>query len=131
MWGRRSRLPVPLSTVPPSLESPLRGESILLGVPPPCACFRGWRTRKLLPATLPAEGSWQCPVNVFNPNVAHRSDVTEAFHAGLEPYRDRPDKQYSLNDCISLQTMRREGLTEVLTGDRHLEQEGFRALFRA
>ena len=30
----------------------------------------------------------------------------------------------------SVQTMRREGLTEVLTNDRHFEQEGFRALFR-
>jgi len=26
--------------------------------------------------------------------------------------------------------MKREGLTEVLTNDRHFEQEGFRALFR-
>jgi len=26
--------------------------------------------------------------------------------------------------------MRREGLTEVLTNDRHFEQEGFRAPFR-
>jgi predicted nucleic acid-binding protein len=37
---------------------------------------------------------------------------------------------YSLTDCISMQTMRREALTEVLTNDRHFEQEGFRALFR-
>jgi predicted nucleic acid-binding protein len=29
-----------------------------------------------------------------------------------------------------MQTMRREGLSEVLTNDRHFEQEGFRALFR-
>jgi predicted nucleic acid-binding protein len=38
----------------------------------------------------------------------------------------RPDKGYSLTDCISMQTMRKEGLTEVLTKDRHFEQEGFR-----
>jgi predicted nucleic acid-binding protein len=30
-----------------------------------------------------------------------------------------------------METMRREGLTDVLTNDRHFEQEGFRALFRA
>jgi len=53
-----------------------------------------------------------------------------SFLAGLELYRARPDKGYSLVDCISMQTMRREGLTEVLTNDRHFEQEGFRALFR-
>ncbi len=29
-----------------------------------------------------------------------------------------------------MQTMRREGLTEALTNDRHFEQEGFQALFR-
>ena len=28
-------------------------------------------------------------------------------------------------DCVSMQTMRREGLTDVLTNDRHFEQEGF------
>ena len=37
---------------------------------------------------------------------------------------------YSLVDCISMQTMRQQGLTEALTNDRHFEQEGFRALFR-
>lgn len=54
----------------------------------------------------------------------------ESFLAGLQLYRARPDKGYSLVDCISMQTMRREGLIEVLTNDRHFEQEGFRALFR-
>ena len=54
----------------------------------------------------------------------------ESFRAGLRLYGARPDKGYSLVDCISMQTMRREGLTEVLTNDRHFEQQGFRALFR-
>jgi predicted nucleic acid-binding protein len=53
-----------------------------------------------------------------------------SFLAGLELYAERPDKGYSLVDCISMQTMRQEGLTDVLTNDRHFEQEGFRALFR-
>jgi uncharacterized protein len=53
------------------------------------------------------------------------------FSVGLELYALRPDKAYSLVDCISMQTMRREGLTDVLTNDRHFEQEGFRALFRS
>lgn len=39
----------------------------------------------------------------------------DSFLAGLDLYRARPDKGYSLVDCISMQTMRREGLTEVLT----------------
>jgi uncharacterized protein len=53
-----------------------------------------------------------------------------SFLSGMALYGARPDKGYSLTDCISMQTMRREGLTEVLTNDRHFEQEGFRALFR-
>jgi uncharacterized protein len=50
--------------------------------------------------------------------------------AGLKLYEDRPDKGYSLTDCISMQTMLSEGLADVLTNDRHFEPEGFRALFR-
>lgn len=54
----------------------------------------------------------------------------ESFLDGLTLYEARPDKGYSLTDCISMQTMRRERLTDALTNDRHFEQEGFRALFR-
>ncbi len=55
----------------------------------------------------------------------------ESLLGGLELFTARPDKHYSLVDCISMQTMRREGISEALTNDRHFEQEGFRALFRA
>ncbi len=54
---------------------------------------------------------------------------SHTFRAGLDLYNGRPDKGYSLTDCISMVTMRREGLTAVLTNDRHFEQEGFRRLF--
>jgi predicted nucleic acid-binding protein len=67
---------------------------------------------------------------IDDPAVLVVPQSRESFVAGLELYRARPDKGYSLVDCISMQTMRNEGLTEVLTSDRHFEQEGFRALFR-
>ncbi|HZS55829.1 MAG TPA: PIN domain-containing protein [Bryobacteraceae bacterium] len=54
----------------------------------------------------------------------------ESFVSGFDLYAARPDKGYSLTDCISMEAMRREGLTEVLTNDRHFAQEGFRVLFR-
>jgi predicted nucleic acid-binding protein len=54
----------------------------------------------------------------------------ESFLSGFDLYAARPDKGYSLADCISMQTMRKAGLAEVLTNDRHFEQEGFRVLFR-
>ena len=65
-----------------------------------------------------------------NPAVTVIPQSRESFFAGLRLYRERPDKGYSLTDCVSLQTMRRQGLTEALTNDRHFEQEGFTAMFR-
>jgi len=51
-----------------------------------------------------------------------------SFQAGLALYQARPDKAYSLADCISMATMRREGIKEVLTHDGHFVQEGFTIL---
>jgi uncharacterized protein len=53
----------------------------------------------------------------------------ETFLAGLELYRQRFDKEYSLTDCISMQTMKRLKIFEILTHDRHFTQEGFTILF--
>jgi uncharacterized protein len=65
-----------------------------------------------------------------------RADQTVTIHAqsrltfdsGLALYAARPDKGYSLTDCISMETMRQEGITEVLTHDDHFTQEGFTTL---
>jgi uncharacterized protein len=50
------------------------------------------------------------------------------FLAGLQLYERRPDKEYSLIDCTSMQAMREHGWIEVLTHDRHFGQEGFTLL---
>ena len=65
-----------------------------------------------------------------DPKVLVFPQTPDSFQAGLNLYRARPDKGYSLTDCISMVVMRREGIAEVLTNDAHFEQEGFRALFR-
>lgn len=52
------------------------------------------------------------------------------FDDGLELYRTRPDKDWSLTDCISFVVMQRQGIIEALTGDHHFEQAGFKALLR-
>ena len=65
-----------------------------------------------------------------NPKIRVIPQSRESFLAGLDLYQARPDKGYSLADCIAIETVRREGITEALTNDRHFEQEGFRALFR-
>ena len=64
------------------------------------------------------------------PRVVVVPQSHELFLDALDLYRGRPDKGYSLTDCISMLIMRRQGITEILTHDRHFEQEGFRALFR-
>ena len=52
----------------------------------------------------------------------------ESFLAGLRLYEQRNDKGYSLVDCISMTTMRRQGILEILTNDHHFRQEGFRVV---
>jgi predicted nucleic acid-binding protein len=44
---------------------------------------------------------------------------------GLAFYEARPDKGYSLTDCVSMLAMHERGISEVLTHDHHFEQEGF------
>jgi predicted nucleic acid-binding protein len=65
-----------------------------------------------------------------NPAVRVIPQSRESFLQGLDLYLSRADKSYSMIDCISMTTMRREGLTDVLTNDQHFAKEGFRATFR-
>jgi predicted nucleic acid-binding protein len=43
-------------------------------------------------------------------------------------YDQRPDKAWSLTDCISFTIMQDYGLRDALTGDHHFEQAGFNML---
>ena len=52
--------------------------------------------------------------------------TSELIKRGRDLYGERPDKEWSLTDCISFVVMREEQLTEALTGDRHFEQAGFK-----
>lgn len=49
---------------------------------------------------------------------------------GLDLYHARPDKEWSLTDCISFIVMQDHGITEALTADQHFEQAGFVTLLR-
>lgn len=54
----------------------------------------------------------------------------ELFAQALELFRNRPDKEWGLVDCVSFIVMQEHGMTEALTPDKHYEQAGFRALLR-
>ena len=68
-------------------------------------------------------------IAVFNPKVHVIPQTRQSFLAGLDLYDARPDKGYSLTDCISMNVMKAEGVTDILTHDEHFNQEGFRTLF--
>jgi uncharacterized protein len=55
-----------------------------------------------------------------------QSDRT--FLSGFSLYQARPDKGYSLTDCISMEAMRQASISEILTHDNHFMQEGFTIL---
>ena len=46
-----------------------------------------------------------------------------SFNRGLSLYGQRPDKSYSLIDCISMETMDAQGISEVLTFDADFQRE--------
>ena len=52
----------------------------------------------------------------------------EVFLNGLALYKARPDKSYSLTDCISMNICREREITDVLTHDHHFTQEGLTVL---
>lgn len=63
-----------------------------------------------------------------DPNVEIIPLSDELYNRGMELYRQRPDKEWGITDCISFVVMEDYGLTEALTTDEHFKQAGFRAL---
>jgi predicted nucleic acid-binding protein len=63
-----------------------------------------------------------------NPAVYVASD-SSWLERGLTLFGRRPDKNWSLTDCISFAVMEDRGLTHALTADRHFAQAGFVPVF--
>jgi predicted nucleic acid-binding protein len=53
---------------------------------------------------------------------------TSLLNTAVELYRSRPDKTWSLTDCISFVVMSQEDIVDAVTTDRHFSQAGYRAL---
>jgi len=54
----------------------------------------------------------------------------DLLERGVDLYRKRSDKAWTLTDCISFVVMSERGIREALTADHHSEQAGFTALLR-
>ena len=71
-----------------------------------------------------------CDQTMAHGNTVVLPQTRQAFASGFDLYKARPDKGYSLTDCISMIEMRERNISDVLTHDRHFAQEGFNLLFR-
>jgi predicted nucleic acid-binding protein len=65
-----------------------------------------------------------------NPLVTIVPAEQTLFDRGAALYDQRPDKTWSLTDCISFTIMQDHGLRDALTGDHHFEQAGFNVLMK-
>jgi predicted nucleic acid-binding protein len=69
---------------------------------------------------------WELVTNDDRVEIVPASD--ELFERGVELYRQRADKNWSLTDCTSFVVMKARRLTDALTADHHFEQAGFKIL---
>ena len=65
-----------------------------------------------------------------SPDVQVVGQSRESFLRALDRFSNRPDKEYSLTDCSSMNAMDAEGIRDVLTHDHHFQQEGYNVLIR-
>lgn len=59
-------------------------------------------------------------------NLVHVDE--ELFDEAWTYFQKRKDKRYSMTDCVSFVLMKRMGLKQALTFDRHFKQAGFTKL---
>jgi predicted nucleic acid-binding protein len=65
-----------------------------------------------------------------NPQYGVVGLSSELLAAGVSYYLARPDKDWSLTDCVSFHVMREHNITQALAYDHHFIQAGFDALLR-
>ena len=60
-----------------------------------------------------------------NPNVTVVPQARDGFLDGLKLYEMSEDKEYILTDFISMNVMKSQSISEILTNDQHFAKEGF------
>ena len=64
-----------------------------------------------------------------DPSVKIIAESDAVYSRGVVLFGQRPDKEWSLTDCISIIVMQDEGLSDALTRDHHFKQAGFVPIF--
>ncbi|MGH7487812.1 MAG: type II toxin-antitoxin system VapC family toxin [bacterium] len=78
--------------------------------------------------------AWRAHGVALIEHLQRRADVnviefsSDLWRRGWDLYRQRPDKDWSLTDCISFEAMQDAKLVDALTTDDDYRQAGFRAL---
>jgi predicted nucleic acid-binding protein len=81
-----------------------------------------------------ARPAWRASAVALIEHLRQRADIhiipleAALWERGWDLYCHRPDKGWSLTDCISFLVMQDAGLTDALTTDEHFRQAGFRAV---
>jgi len=76
-----------------------------------------------------ATALWEQIQNAVMMGVLEVVPLTEdLFTESLALFLSRPDKEWSLTDCISFVVMEKRGIRQALTADKHFAQAGFEAL---
>ena len=84
-------------------------------------------------ANLLARPAWRTScVSLFDRFAETGVDIVpltmDLWQRGWDLFRNRPDKGWSMTDCISILVMQERNLTDALTSDTDFQQAGFRAL---
>jgi uncharacterized protein len=58
------------------------------------------------------------------------AQTSQRLEQAIDFHANRPDKGYSLTDCISMTVMRERDCSDVMTNDKHFGQEGFTMLMQ-
>ena len=65
-----------------------------------------------------------------DPNLRIVEASHDLYERGLDLFCSRPDKDWSLTDCISFVVMKEEAIAAALSADHHFEQAGFVSLLK-
>lgn len=65
-----------------------------------------------------------------DPDVTVVPQSRDTFIQAIGRYAQREDKDYSLTDCSAMNAMDTVGIRDILTNDRHFEQEGYNVLIK-